>query len=86
MSAKENLEEVISVLKQQRDELKLKMHLAGMDTKEEYERISGRINELMKQYEPTKDAASETAEGVFKALKLAGDEMLNGFNKIRKTL
>jgi len=86
MSTKENLEELISVLKQQRDELKVKMHLAGMETKEEYNRLSDRINELNKQFEPTKDAAAETAEGVFKALKLAGDEMLNGFNNIRKTL
>jgi citrate lyase beta subunit len=86
MSTQENLAELITVLKQQRDELRVKMHLAGMETKEEYERLSDRINELNKQYEPTKDAAVETAEGVYKALKLAGEEMLNGFHKIRKSL
>jgi len=86
MSEKSNLEELISVLKQQRDELRLKMHLANMETKQEYDRLSDRINDLTAQYEPTKHAAAESAEQVFAALKLAGEELLNGFHRIRKTL
>jgi hypothetical protein len=86
MSEKSNLDELISVLKQQRDELRVKMHLAGQETKQEYDRLSNRINDLMAQYEPTKDAAAESADKVFSALKLAGEEMLNGFHQIRKTL
>jgi hypothetical protein len=86
MSEKSSLEELISTLKQQRDELRVKMHLASAEAKQEYERLSDRINELMAQYEPTKDAATESAGKVFSALKLAGEEMLNGFNRIRKTL
>lgn len=86
MSEKSNLEELISVLKQQRDELRVKMHLANMETKQEYDRLSDRINDLMAQYEPTKDAAAESAEKVFSALKLAGEEMLNGLQRIWKTL
>ena len=33
------LETLISTLRQERDELSLKMHLAGMEAKEEYERL-----------------------------------------------
>lgn len=86
MSEKSNLEELISTLKQKRDEMRVKMNLAGRETKQEYDRLSDRINELMKQYEPTKDAASESADKVFSALKLAGEEMKNGLDRIWKTL
>jgi hypothetical protein len=55
MSEKSNLEELISVLKQQRDELQVKMHLASMESKQEYDRLSDRINDLIAQYEPTKE-------------------------------
>ena len=49
------LEEVISKLKQERDELRVKMHLASMDAKDDYERISGKVDELTDQFVTTGD-------------------------------
>lgn len=83
---KQQLDEVVSVLKQQRDEIKLKLHLAEMEAKEEYGRLSDRIDELSNQYDPVKDAAAESADKVFAALKLAADEMKNGLLRIKKSL
>ena len=80
------LDEVISKLKQERDELKLQMHLASMDAKDEYERVSGKIDELTEQYDPVKDAVEETAENVFSALGLVADELKVGFQRVRKSL
>ena len=58
------LEELISALKQERDELKLKLHLASMDARDEYERISGKIDELSTQFEPVSDALEEKTRNI----------------------
>ena len=83
---KSNLDELISALKQDRDELRLRIHLAGMEGKEEYARLSTKIDELTAQYEPVKDAVADTAGNVFSALMLAAGEMKTGFSRIRKGL
>jgi len=83
---KNALEELISALRQERDELRLKIHLAGMEGQEEYKRLSAKIDELTKQYEPVSDAMQDTAKNVFSALMLAADEMKNGFTRIRKQM
>ena len=87
MSEKKSaLEEVISALKQERDELQLQLHLASMDAKDEYERLSGSVDNLSSQYEPVKDAVEETAGNLFSALGLAADEMKAGFQRVRKAI
>jgi chromosome segregation ATPase len=80
------LEELIAKLKQERDELKVQMHLASMDAKDEYERISGKVDELTDQYEPVKDAVEETAGNVLSALGLVADELKFGFQRVRQSL
>ena len=87
MSEDQNaLNELIDSLKRERDELKLQMHLAGMDAKDEYQRLSDKFEELTRQYEPVGKAVDETAGNVISALKLAGEEMLSGFHKVRKAI
>ena len=83
---KSTLEDVIGKLKQERDELKLQMHLASMDAKDEYDRIAGKIDELNDQFEPVKDALEETAGNIWSALELAGSELLAGIGRVRKAV
>ena len=75
MSDRDALTEIITSLKQQRDEMKLHIHLAGAEAKQEYERLSTKITELTDQYEPTRQAAGESAGNVIAALRLAAEEM-----------
>lgn len=87
MSEQHNaLGELINKLKNERDELKLQMHLASMDAKDEYDRISRKVDALSDQYEPLKDAMEETAENVFSALGLAADELKAGYERVRKAV
>ena len=81
-----SLEALISSLRQERDELRLKMHLAGMEAKEEYDRLSGKIDELIAEYEPVKSAVTETADNVFAAFMLAAGEMKHGFLRVRRAI
>jgi hypothetical protein len=80
------VEELISALKQQRDELALHMHLAKAEAKDEYERLTATLADLTEQYAPVKDAAEETAGNVWAALRLAGEEIGHGFQRLRKAL
>ncbi len=83
---KTTLEQLMSQLQQERDELKLQMHLAEMDAKDEYDRLSRKCDELSDQYEPVKDAVEETAENIFSALGLAAEELKQGFHRVRKAV
>ena len=80
------LDDLINKLKQERDELKLQVHLASMDAKDEYNRISDKVDQLSAQYDPVKDAVEETAENVFSALGMVADELKAGFQRVRKAV
>ena len=80
------LSELISSLKQQRDELALQIHLGKAEAREEWDKVTAKLEKLNKEYEPVKDAVAETADNVFSALKLAANEVKDGFERIRKAL
>ena len=83
---KSSLDKLVSELKQQRDELRLQMHLANMEARDEYERLSGKYDELSEQYEPVSNAVEETAGNLLSALSLAAGELKVGFQRVRKAL
>ena len=80
------LEELISKLKQERDEVNLQIHLASMEARDEYDRLSGKVDDLAKEYEPVQNAVEETADNVFSALGLVADELRTGFQRVRKSI
>lgn len=83
---KNQIEETISALKQQRDELALQIHLASMEAKEEYEKARGKLNKLSDDFEPVRDAVEESAGQVWEAMKLVGEEVLASFDRVRKSM
>jgi predicted nuclease with TOPRIM domain len=87
MAADRNLlAELVSSLKQQRDELQVQARLAQAEVRDEYNRLAGKVDELTRQYEPLKHAVEETAGNVFSALMLAAEEMKAGFDRVRKSI
>ncbi len=82
----EFMSELISNLKRERDELALKIHLGKEDLKDEWEKLDDKFAQLSSDYEPLKGAISESADDVWESLKLVGEELKNGFNRIRKSL
>lgn len=83
---KGHVAELISSLRRQRDELALKIHLGKADLKDEWGRLTEKLDELSRDYEPLRDAVGETAENLVSSLKLVGEEIQNGFHRIRKSL
>ena len=80
------IENLIRDLKQERDELRLQMHLGSEELKDEMSNLDDRLAELVRRVEPIKDAMEESADDVWDALKLVGSEIKDGFKRIRRSL
>ena len=79
-------EELLSQLKQERDELKLKIHLGKQELKDEWSVLQDKLAGLDDRFRPVRDAAGETADDVWESLKLVGGEIRDGFKRIRNSL
>ncbi len=80
------LSELVSDLKQQRDQLRVKIHLGNVEAKEEFSQLEEQLFQLNHRFDPVKDAVEETAEDVWESLNLLGSEIKDGFFRIGKSL
>ena len=80
------LSEIISTLKQERDELAVRMHLAKSEAKAEWDKLDEKWAVLTSKYEPLKHAVGDSAEQLTASLKLVAGEIRDGFQRIRKSL
>ncbi len=80
------INELLTTLKQQRDELSLKIHLGATEAQEEWDEATEKLDQLTSEYDPVKKAVSESAENVTESVKLVAEEVMNSFNRIRKSL
>ncbi|MCA9212573.1 MAG: hypothetical protein KDB27_05890 [Planctomycetales bacterium] len=80
------LGQLISSLKQQRDELALKIHLGKEDAKDEWEKVQQKLDKLADDFEPVRDAVEESASGLFASLKLVAGEVKDGFDRIKDAI
>lgn len=83
---KDSMGEWISALKQQRDEIALQIHLAGMEARDEFNKTQQRLDKLADDYEPLKKAVTESADSLWESLKIVAGEVKSSFDRIRKTL
>lgn len=87
MSERRNaLAQLFSTLRQQRDELRLKIHLGSQELKDEWEKLDEKYTRVKADYEPLQHAVGETAEDVWESLQLVGEEIKEGFKRIGKSL
>lgn len=86
MTNRDRMEELINGLKQQRDELALKIHLGKKEPQDEWKLLTAKFDDLMNDYQPVKDAMKESAGNLGESLKLVASEIEEGFQKIRKSL
>ena len=77
----EEMEKVLEQLKQLRDEVALKAHLATMEAKTEWEELERKWSDFER-----KAKLDETAEGLGSALSQMADEIKAGYERIRKAL
>lgn len=86
VDAKERITKAAAQLKQQRDELRVKLHLAKADAKDEWARLETQWEEMRPKLEAAREEAGKTAESVGAALNLAMEELKKGYERLRKRL
>ena len=83
---REKMREMLEKLEQERDELRVRLHLGKAEAKEEWDKLDGRIAELRGRLDRAGDEAGDDLEDVGADAKLLGDEIRLGFDRVRKML
>ena len=86
MVDKEDFTEFVENLKTQRDELKVRMHLAAADAKDEWDKLEGKWDQFEAKAKQVGGQASDVSKDVWAAAKDLGAEIKEGYERIRKTL
>ena len=83
-----DFDDIIEELKQKRDELRVQVHLASKEIKDEWEDLEQKMEELSGKTRQFSDDAKlkETGEGIGDALGQLGSELKRGYQRIRDAL
>ena len=86
----DQFEELLESLKQQRDELRVQMHLGSLDAKDEWEALEKKwdqwLAEAKAQSKPLREVIEDSAKDVGSALDLVLDEVKSGYERIKTQL
>jgi hypothetical protein len=74
-------DEILKELKQRRDELRVRIHLASRELQDEWEELDGKMNDFSRRA-----GLRETGDGVGKALGSLGTELKAGYQRIHRAL
>lgn len=86
MDYKQELEKLLGYLKQERDEIYLKLHLGQKDLQDEMAGLEQQWEEFRQRGEKVLHAADDSSEDVSAALSLLGNEIKASFEKIKGAL
>ena len=78
-----DLDAIVEDLKQARDEVRVQMHLAKADARDEFERLEHEWEHVRAKLGVIGDEAGKAAVEVGSALRLAVDELRNGYERVR---
>ncbi|MEJ2540761.1 MAG: hypothetical protein P8188_12460 [Gemmatimonadota bacterium] len=82
----DTLKKILAKLEEERDELKLKFGLAKLESREEWQDVSRKLERLRGRAKVVQDEAGESSGDVGAALEILGDELKAALNRIREVL
>ncbi|MDO9046257.1 MAG: hypothetical protein Q7U66_00805 [Methylobacter sp.] len=86
MSIKEDFENVLKKLQAERDEINLKLHLASMEARQEFEEAEKEWGRLKIKAAEIADESVETSEEFIAKAKIVGEELKDTYHRIAKRL
>jgi len=81
-----DIDDIIESLKQQKDEIKLQIHLARAEARDEWPELEKKFDELRNKADALRQATGDASSDVIEAVKLVADEIRHGFDRIRKLM
>ncbi|MCK9395146.1 MAG: hypothetical protein M0Q44_06115 [Methylobacter sp.] len=86
MSIKKDFENLLEKLQVERDEINLKLHLASMEAKQEFEEAEKEWHQLKVKAAEIADESVETSEEFITKAKIVGEELKHAYQRISKRL
>ena len=86
MSIKIEFENLVEQLKAEREEIALKIHLASMEAKEEFEYAEKIWDKLINKATVLADESKETSDELISKAKIVGEELKETYVRISKRL
>ncbi|MBI4754989.1 MAG: hypothetical protein HY778_06105 [Betaproteobacteria bacterium] len=83
---KSQIDKLFDDLRQQRDELKLKIHLAQADARDEWEALETKWEQMKPRIEAAGEEAAKASRNVLSGLEIIGEEIRAGYHRIRERL
>ena len=81
-----DLQRLVDELKAQRDELRVKLHLAKAEARDEFEKLEKRWEHARGRLAVIGKEAGEASKDVGEAARLVLDEIRAGYQRIRKAI
>lgn len=76
-----DVDEMLAELRQKRDELRVRMHLASKEAQEEWEELEGKMEKFVAEAR-----LRQTGKGVGGALNQLGQELKQGYRHLRDAI
>jgi len=83
-----DFDDLVDELKQKRDDLRLQIHLASKEVKDEWEDLEEKMHDFSGKAKKFSNDAKlkETGEGIGDALATVGHELKQGYDRIKKAI
>ncbi|NIP14879.1 MAG: hypothetical protein GWM88_09175 [Pseudomonadales bacterium] len=81
-----DIDEVVSALRTERDELRVRLHLLKAEARDEFEELEKKWQHLESRAAQVKEGAKESAEDIGAAAKTLAEEIGAAYTRIKKTL
>lgn len=78
--------ELLAKLREERDELHVRMHLAGAEIRDEWDKLEPKFEHLQTKAQNVAASVGEASKDIGTALAILGDELRHGYARIRKSL
>lgn len=86
MSIQNEFENLLSKLNIEREELQLKLHLASLEAKDEFEQAEQHWRQIKQKAAEIADDSIETSEDFIAKAKIVGEELKDTYQRISKRL
>lgn len=83
---KKDYESIANEIKQERDGINVQLHLLNMEAKSEWDELEKKYSQFKLSTAKIAEAAEDSAEEIASAVKLVGDELNEGYRRIRRAL
>lgn len=86
MTVREEFSQMVDKLKIQRDEINLKLHLASMEVRDEYDEAEKKWQHIKSRSAQLAEETKETSEEVIEAVKVVAEELKEAYKRISSRL